>query len=166
MQHHRLPTRLMDWTESPLVALYFAVDEDGNASAATADGALWSLAPFELNKASNFNANHDHDLPAFGDDAHLDFYLPSKASMQRMTLGPIAGIGLRNNLRIQAQQGVFTVSHEVSKPLDGGDPDYLWRYVIPANAKQKIRTELGLLNIGKLALFPELNNVALHAVAL
>ena len=39
MQHSRCPTRLLDWSESPLVALFFAVcnPDDG------IDGALWAL---------------------------------------------------------------------------------------------------------------------------
>jgi hypothetical protein len=160
MQHHQLPTRLMDWTESPLVALYFAVQDDNQLAE---DAALWSLAPFELNRSTGFRAAHEQEIPAFGDDEFLDAYLPTFTG--RMDLGPMAAIGMRNNLRIQAQQGVFTVSRE-AVPLDERSPDALWRYIIPAAAKSEIRRELALLNVGKLALFPELTNVALHAVDL
>lgn len=45
MQHYRLHTRLLDWTESPLVALFFAVLEHD-----CVPGALWALQPYELNK--------------------------------------------------------------------------------------------------------------------
>ena len=44
-QHYGLPTRLLDWTENPLVALYFAVLEQEEAS----DGCIWALWPRQLN---------------------------------------------------------------------------------------------------------------------
>lgn len=40
MQHYRTPTRLLDWTENALVALYFAVSADGSE-----DGELWAMLP-------------------------------------------------------------------------------------------------------------------------
>ena len=47
MQHYGLPTRLLDWSESPLVALYFALSSDEDAKT---DAAVWVLNPMELNK--------------------------------------------------------------------------------------------------------------------
>ena len=46
MQHHGAPTRLLDWTENALVALYFAVE---NFSAGK-DGELWAIYPHSLNE--------------------------------------------------------------------------------------------------------------------
>jgi hypothetical protein len=44
-QHYGLPTRLLDWSESPLVALYFAVTDQEDR-----DGCIWALWPVELNR--------------------------------------------------------------------------------------------------------------------
>src|ERR1700731_554408 len=44
MQHHRVPTRLLDWTENSLVALFFAVQEEID----NRDGAVWVLDPWWL----------------------------------------------------------------------------------------------------------------------
>ncbi len=163
MQHHGLPTRLLDWTENALVALYFVVN-DVSPEARDNDGALWAILPVGLNADSKYGPEYERDIPSFGDDDHLDSYLPSVVTKQRVEFGPLAAIALRNTLRMQMQQGVFTVNHKELTALDSnGGGDYLWRYIIPGREKQKVRRELRLLGIEKLTLFPELANVAERA---
>ena len=41
-QHHGLPTRLLDWTTNPLVAVYFAVEKEGDD-----DSAIWAFSRTE-----------------------------------------------------------------------------------------------------------------------
>ncbi|MFB3779472.1 MAG: FRG domain-containing protein [Bryobacteraceae bacterium] len=158
MQHHRAATRLLDWTESPLAALYFAVYEKPHLNAA---GAVWCLDPVALNKTANLRFAFEAEIPAFGRDKVLDSYLPSHVQENPSELFPVAIVGPRNTPRMAAQLGTFTINHRLHTPIDEmGDGRHVWRWIIPGKAKRTILRELGYLGYSALTLFPELDRVA------
>lgn len=158
MQHHRCNTRLLDWTESPLAALYFAVIEKKHHGT---DGAVWCLDPIEINKRANLKFDFEAEIPAFGSDEVLKSYLPSRIEKSTVRLNPVAIVGPRNTPRMAAQLGTFTINHLLHKPIEkiaGGS--HVWRWIIPAAAKKKLAEELIHLGVTSLTLFPELDRVA------
>jgi hypothetical protein len=160
MQHHGVPTRLLDWTESPLIALYFSVCEHPKK-----DGALWTLLPTKLNSFANIDYKFSLEIPCFDHDKTLESYLPSVLASERTSnLNPLAAIALRSNPRIYAQLGTFTITHRLQKPIeDVGDQKHVIKLIIPASRKSIIKEQLSYFKINKLTLFPELDNVALLA---
>jgi hypothetical protein len=161
MQHYGVPTRLLDWSESPLVSLYFAVSEKKHNDV---DASLWVLSPVPFNMNSGFSSNINNDLPCCEMDSELDSYLTKNALQSPAPSKPVAAIASRNSSRIAAQLGVFTIFHSEFTPINNlFDQKHCWRYIIPAAQKESIRKELETLHITKLTLFPELSNAGLFA---
>ncbi len=160
MQHYGAPTRLLDWTESPLVGLYFAVHSAVVSD--EADGALWCLSPHRLNKLASIWPDVPEDIPCFDFDDVLNPYLPSVLTLEHTSrLRPAAAMARREFPRLSAQLGVFTVTHRDQEELEGAaDGAHLGKIVVPAGAKAGLRTQLNYLRITELTLFPELTSVA------
>lgn len=160
MQHYGVATRLLDWSESPLVGLYFALINNYDD-----DGALWVLLPTELNKISNYKPDFESEIPSF-EDEHLKNYLPSTIAQERKSsLQPMAAIAPRNSSRMQAQQGVFTIGHRENILIEqagheGTPKNHIWRYIISADVKAQLIKQLKLLSFSKFQLFPELDSLS------
>ncbi len=162
MQHHEVPTRLLDWSDSPLVALWFAMQRSADPEDKDdADACVWALLPLELNVLANLAPEFPADIPLFGQDDVLDGYLPSKVANARVAkLKPAAGIAPRQFSRVVAQMGSFTITHKKQHPLERVASSCLTRYVVPAANKTDVRRELRHLRMTRLSVFPELANVS------
>ncbi|MBN8471906.1 FRG domain-containing protein [Corallococcus exiguus] len=163
MQHYGVPTRLLDWSESPLVALYFAVE--ARQATENVDGVIWCLCPREMNRISAGPAL-DH-LPSFSDSSSLlDAYLPSRVvGVTSASQKPLAIVAPRQFARLSAQQGVFTIFHRNAASVDqiGPEPQrYARKFIVPRNAKKKLRDRLAFLALTHLSLFPDVENVWSH----
>jgi len=159
MQHHRAPTRLLDWSESPLAALYFAVSE---ARDQKREGALWCVDPIALNRdVAKINFSFSNEIPAFSLDTVLENYLPSRVTDAKSIMTPVAIVGPRNTARMAAQLGVFTINHRDHTAIEAlGAGHHIWRWIITAARKKSLLADLKLLGITALSLFPELDRVA------
>ncbi|MBI2725251.1 MAG: FRG domain-containing protein [Polaromonas sp.] len=158
MQHYGLPTRLLDWSESPLVALYFAIDD--SVKHADHDAAVWCLRPSELNKNANIFADEEFFIPSFEDEELKSYSIERLGQERRVKQLPVATIATRNNARIQAQLGVFTIHHLDDRPIEAiGNQNHVIKYTIPAASRTNLLEQLRLLGVSKFSMFPELGSI-------
>jgi hypothetical protein len=158
MQHYGLPTRLLDWTEAPLVALYFAVNEGGHDGE---DGAVWALCPAELHTTQDVPRFIQMPCsstvePLFGNV----FSRYAEAETKTLAVGTS-----QRDARQMVQQSAFTI-HGSTTPLNQlpKAETFLYKFVIPKEHKENTRRNLGCLGINRSWLFPDLQNLAVHLV--
>ncbi len=153
MQHYGVPTRLLDWTESLLVAAFFAIPSETS----TSNAAIWILAPGELNRSSI-----GYLIPFLTDEritpvVNAAFLGKSFSDNQH----PVAVLAPRTDQRMAAQLGNYTIHGDLKAlEMHPNAKDFLRKVVIPAKAQDKIRADLSVSGIRRSSLFPDLSNLA------
>lgn len=167
MQHYRVPTRLLDWTESPFTALYFAVR--GTTPDPTGDAVVWTLAPTEWNAKVFARTGLPRTLMSPGDadpDGLLEGYSPDKKVPSVL---PAAIHGAHNNPRIVAQRGTFVIFGRDPRPMEqiyttGDFPaDVLSKVVIPTAKRASMLKSLSAIGVTDSLVFPDLEGLAREA---
>ena len=162
-QHRGLPTRLLDWSYSPLVALHFATE---NLDQFGEDGVVWCVNFVEANKR----------LPR-----RLQRILTEEAS-DTFTVEMLAGLRTLRDFdalarkpfvvfleppavdrRILNQLALFSLMSDPTAVFDEwlrDNPELCRRVVVPASLKWEIRDKLDQANINERVLFPGLDGLS------
>jgi hypothetical protein len=150
-RHFGLPTRLLDWTANPLVALYFACSPEARDGV---EGALWAILRFP---------DESYDIDVFSVAAGpLSLYEPQARAVK--LIYPVYNSG-----RITAQEGLFSWhSHPresleswARRPFDDSQLDIAvlaaWR--VSVESRTTLLEELERLGVNQRTIFPDLEGI-------
>ena len=176
MQHHGLPTRLLDWTESMLTAVFFATQKARKEGDADQDAAVFALNPTELNRVSGLWSKQDQALfpntwvqgrtlqtikIAFGT---ADESVGGKEI--RPFKKPTAIFPSGVHPRVTAQKSCFTLHGKDDRPMedilleDGSHDVVLRKYILDRGSVCEISNSLASLGVTQTAVFPDLDGLA------
>jgi len=162
-QHRGLPTRLLDWTYSPLVALHFATEDTADYAA---DGVVWCVNFVEANK--KLPARLRRILQSEGSDTFTvemlapfrmlrDFDALSRDPFLVFVEPPAI------DRRILNQHALFALMSSPSATMDDWlrrHPELCRQVRIPAALKWEIRDKLDQANVNERVLFPGLDGLS------
>jgi FRG domain-containing protein len=150
MQHHGAPTRLIDFTWSPYVAAFFALERT------LGDCVVWAMNPARVaSSRSPRSSSKDPRIPGnFG-----KHYLQGNKHFIWM------GDPLTMNRRLIAQSGTFLVPGVLDVPVeeilsDRDQRNILAKFVLTNAVREQGMRELYRMNITYATLFPDLDGLA------
>jgi hypothetical protein len=162
-QHHGLPTRLMDWTFSPLVALHFATDDPNSYER---NGSVWCVNFVRANRLlpKRLRAILDEDASeTFTVDMLAGF--STLADFDALTRDPFLMFIEPPALdaRILHQAALFSLMPSPAASVQEwliAHPDLARRVIVPAELKWEVRDKLDQANITERTLFPGLDGLS------
>jgi len=151
-QHYGIPTKLLDFTQSHIISLMFAVEKAfvTDKKDENQDVYVWFLNPSELNRKNCQTS----EVVLISDETDKNLKLEDHN-------GPVAVQGRKINTRINAQNGVFVYFQDSSEPLDEIlDSSVLKKVTICGRSKKKILVSLYSMGITFTHVYPELSSVS------